>query len=196
MATNLSKKTLADAVRDVEDLGKFINSTGTITNRTGGTFPALQTLIGTVTGGGLTTLSLDNGTISNPSLKFINDTDTGIYYSSGKMSFTHTSTLVAQIDATGLKLPENPLAISEGGTGVRSLGELTNLLSIQSGTKYEHTQSSPQSVWTINHNLGFYPTVQTFTVGGVEIFGDILNVSVNQTTITWGEPVSGLATFR
>lgn len=58
---------------------------------------------------------------------------------------------------------------------------------------YTHSQPSGATVWTINHNLGYQPLVQTFTPGGVEIVGDVLNVSVNQVTVTFNSAQTGSA---
>lgn len=60
-------------------------------------------------------------------------------------------------------------------------------------TAYVHTQGSPDTVWTINHNLGRQPQVETFSVGGVQMFGDVLNVDDNQTTVTFATALAGTA---
>lgn len=60
-------------------------------------------------------------------------------------------------------------------------------------TFYEHTQAIAASTWLINHNLGYRPNVQTFDSGSVEIEGNIVNSSVNQTIIYFNIPVSGFA---
>lgn len=60
-------------------------------------------------------------------------------------------------------------------------------------TAYVHTQGSPDTVWTINHNLGRKPQVETFSVGGVQMFGDVINVDDNQTTVTFNTALAGTA---
>lgn len=60
-------------------------------------------------------------------------------------------------------------------------------------TAYVHDQSSPDTVWTINHNLGRLPQVESFSVGGVQMFGDVLHVNTNQTTITFATALGGTA---
>lgn len=45
---------------------------------------------------------------------------------------------------------------------------------------YTHTQASPASTWTINHNLGRRPLVSLFTTGGVEFEADVVHTSPNQ----------------
>ena len=58
---------------------------------------------------------------------------------------------------------------------------------------YVHTQSTPSSQWTINHNLGFRPSVELFDSGGSEFDADILHVSNNQVMVYLTVPVSGFA---
>jgi hypothetical protein len=62
-----------------------------------------------------------------------------------------------------------------------------------SGSGYNHTQSSASTVWTINHNLGFIPTVQTVTVGGLEVMGEVQHTSANQTLVTFNTAIAGTA---
>lgn len=58
---------------------------------------------------------------------------------------------------------------------------------------FNHTQGSAGTVWTINHNLGFKPSVQTFNTGGLEVIGEVQHTTNNQTTVTFNTAVSGTA---
>lgn len=58
---------------------------------------------------------------------------------------------------------------------------------------YFFTQASPSSQWTINHNLGFRPSVELFDSGGNEFDADILHVSNNQVMVYLTAPYSGFA---
>lgn len=59
----------------------------------------------TIAAGGSTT-SLSNGTVSNPSLNFASETNTGIYRpGSGEMGFSILGSLAMQLSATGLTVP-------------------------------------------------------------------------------------------
>jgi Major tropism determinant N-terminal domain len=60
-------------------------------------------------------------------------------------------------------------------------------------TGFDYVQAVPATVWTINHNLGYRPTVGVFSPGGVEVEADVLHVSLNQTTITFNAAYSGFA---
>ena len=61
------------------------------------------------------------------------------------------------------------------------------------GVAYVHTQSTPSTTWTINHNLGFRPTVELLDAGSQEIDGEVAHPSVNQTVVTLNPATAGLA---
>lgn len=58
---------------------------------------------------------------------------------------------------------------------------------------YNFTQPTPALVWNINHNLGFKPSMDCFSSGGLPIEGSVLNLNNNQLTVTWNSPVEGSA---
>lgn len=58
---------------------------------------------------------------------------------------------------------------------------------------YTFTQSTPSTTWTINHNLGFRPSVELLDTGSQEIDGQIAHPSVNQTVVTLNPATAGLA---
>ena len=61
------------------------------------------------------------------------------------------------------------------------------------GAGFNFTQSSALTSWTINHNLGYKPSVQVFTVGGLEMLAEVQHTSINQTVVTFNSAVSGTA---
>ena len=54
-----------------------------------------------------------------------------------------------------------------------------------------YQQTTPSAMWTINHNLGYYPKVQVFSAGSVELMCDISHTSVNQVVINLNVAQSG-----
>ena len=58
---------------------------------------------------------------------------------------------------------------------------------------YLHTQASPASTWTINHNLGLKPVVALYSVGGVEFDAQVTHVSDNQCVVSLATAVAGFA---
>lgn len=61
------------------------------------------------------------------------------------------------------------------------------------GAFYLHTQSIAGNIWTINHNLGFKPSVEILNAGGVEIEGEVTHISNNQTIINFTSALTGTA---
>jgi hypothetical protein len=58
---------------------------------------------------------------------------------------------------------------------------------------FNFVQSSAAATWTINHNLGFKPSVELLNSGSQEIDGDVVHTSANQVVVTFNVPVSGFA---
>lgn len=98
--------------------------------------------------------------------------------------------LVAQDDLT--IVAGSNVSITSDPTG-RSI-----TISSSGGTppRYEHTQSISSNVWTVNHNLGFYPTVHIYSSGRVEVEADYFHTSVNQTVINFNTAQTGIAVFH
>ncbi len=58
---------------------------------------------------------------------------------------------------------------------------------------YQHTQAAASTSWAIPHNLGRRPSIQIFTVGWVEVLGEIVNTDPNNAQILFDSPQSGFA---
>lgn len=58
---------------------------------------------------------------------------------------------------------------------------------------YVHTQAVANVLWTVNHNLGKYPSVRIKDALGQAITGDIVDVSINQLTIEFSTAQTGVA---
>ena len=63
-----------------------------------------------------------------------------------------------------------------------------------------HTQSSSSNTWTVNHNMGKYPSVSIVEcdptaneVDGDLVIGEVTYNSINQLTIKFTAPISGVA---
>lgn len=62
-----------------------------------------------------------------------------------------------------------------------------------SGASYVHTQSVAATTWTINHNLGYRPSVELLDSGSQEIDADVSHPTINQTVVTLIPASAGLA---
>jgi len=58
---------------------------------------------------------------------------------------------------------------------------------------YVHNQSTSSSVWTINHNLGAYPTAVVIDSAGTQCEGTFSYPTINQMVITFTAAFSGVA---
>lgn len=59
-------------------------------------------------------------------------------------------------------------------------------------TRYRYTQSTALDVWTVNHNLGHWPTaVSVRSPGGVEVEAQVTHNSINQLTVSFAGPYAG-----
>lgn len=84
-------------------------------------------------------------------------------------------------------LPDRPpLVISSIQIGA------TGPAGVSSNSAYTYIQSAANTVWTINHNLGFYPQVSTFDAVD-QIEGDVDHINNNSLTVTFSAAVSGTA---
>lgn len=63
------------------------------------------------------------------------------------------------------------------------------------GVATTHTQAVAATTWTINHNLGYRPTVRPMTVGGAEMTAEILHASANQALVYFDSPTAGIAVY-
>lgn len=72
----------------------------------------------------------------------------------------------------------------------------TEIDSLVGSSGYQHDQITPNAVWSISHNLGFYPDVSIKDSIGNEIFADVFHNSANQVTITFTGAETGRAYFK
>lgn len=68
---------------------------------------------------------------------------------------------------------------------------VNGIVDITSDT-YVHANTSNNS-WTVNHNLGKYPSVTVISKSGVEIFGELSFTDVNTIQLDFSEAVEGNA---
>jgi hypothetical protein len=73
-----------------------------------------------------------------------------------------------------------------GLSGVQS-DEIIDLVS------YAHTQGSASTVWTVNHNLNFYPNVTVYDSANSMVEGTVNHTNQVTLTITFSGAISGKA---
>ena len=57
------------------------------------------------------------------------------------------------------------------------------------------TQSTPATVWVIDHNKGRKVVVMAFDTSGNRIEGTVSNPTLNRTTLVFSEAIAGSVTF-
>jgi len=73
------------------------------------------------------------------------------------------------------------------GTNGIAASEIVPLVS------YRHLQSTPATIWTVLHNLNFFPNVTVFDSGESQIEGTVTHINETQLTISFSEAISGKA---
>lgn len=97
------------------------------------------------------------------------------------------TTLVITPDVTNLEVTSPGPQGQKGDTGAQGpSGAVTNVF-------YTHTQNTSASVWTINHNLGQFPTLLVFDSGGGQCEGSIVYLDSNSLTVTFSSAFAGTA---
>ncbi|NCU71477.1 MAG: hypothetical protein EBY66_00440 [Candidatus Fonsibacter lacus] len=98
-------------------------------------------------------------------------------------SVTNTVTVTENGSSTVVTVPvtSTVTAVTEGPQGPAG------------GTAFVYQQTAPATTWTINHNLGYKPSVELLDSGSQEIDGDVSHPSDNQTVVTLNPASAGLA---
>lgn len=76
---------------------------------------------------------------------------------------------------------------------MKKLAKLAQDVATLSSASYVHTQSVSSSTWTINHNLGFRPSIELTTSGGSVFFAEIVHTSLNQSIVYLNTTQAGFA---
>lgn len=94
----------------------------------------------------------------------------------------------------GIEIDTNKMKIGTGTTPWNSLpymgidaDELIPLLS------YTHEQTSASDTWTIEHGLGYRPSVTIFDNTATEVEGTVIHVDQNNVTLEFSEAITGTA---
>jgi hypothetical protein len=80
-----------------------------------------------------------------------------------------------------------------GEQGIQGIQGIPGSGASISALTFEFTQGTPSALWTVVHNLGFYPNIQVFDSAHDEVEGDVVHVSINELTITFSAAFSGVA---
>lgn len=98
-------------------------------------------------------------------------------------------TIIVQPIIQNITVIDNPQNISVASPGPQGPAGTFN----SSDIFYVHTQGTPSSVWTINHNLGGNPTAVVLDSAGTQCEGTFSYPTMNQMVITFTAAFSGTA---
>lgn len=96
-------------------------------------------------------------------------------------SFVTSSRNIRQIVVTAPG-PQGPAGTS--GTQSEDIAPLVS---------YRHLQGAVSTVWTVNHNLNFYPNVTVYDSAGSMVEGTVNHINPVSLTISFSDPISGKA---
>jgi len=111
----------------------------------------------------------------------------------------HPTEEVLEVHDPGVAGPPNSLSVGTVTTGTAAVtitgtapSQTLNFV-LPTGGSYIHTQGSSASTWTINHNLGFYPSVTVVDNGDNVVVGDVNYISTNSLTVSFSAVFGGKA---
>lgn len=88
----------------------------------------------------------------------------------------------------------------EDGTQYGSVSECINSLNeifnFKKRIDFTHIQTLPSNIWVVNHNLGFFPSVQVTDTSNSEIEGMVIHNNINTTTLKFSASFAGKARFN
>lgn len=102
---------------------------------------------------------------------------------------------VAQVKTVGIQgIPgaQGPQGLT-GPQGIQGLVGPRGPSGLSGAAGLNFTQTLAATTWTISHNLGYIPAVMSFSVGGVEMVGTVINIDSNNLQIQFNEAVAGSA---
>lgn len=117
------------------------------------------------------------------------------------ISVVSTGAKTSQVVTAGTRGPRGPQG-EKGDEGLSAYGvwladgntgTLEDFFAFLSGGDYTHDQMTPAFVWTIQHDLAFFPNVTVMESAGKQIFGDVEYIDQNNLTITFSREVAGKA---
>lgn len=83
----------------------------------------------------------------------------------------------------------------QGGGDFDNLESQLNFM-ITTSSSYVFTQETPSDEWIITHSLNRFPKVTVIDSEGEVVFASVTYDSINQVTVKFSEPVSGMALLQ
>jgi hypothetical protein len=101
----------------------------------------------------------------------------------------NTTTVIQLAQRTSLQIQQlRQNTVVNAGPGVQGPPGLDG-----AAASFDFTQPTPASPWVITHMLGKKPIIDIRSAGGVEMIGEVVHVSDNQTNVYFITPQAGTA---
>lgn len=102
----------------------------------------------------------------------------------------NTTTVIQLAQRTSLQIQQlRQNTVVNAGPGVQGPPGLDGA----AAASFDFTQATPASPWVITHMLGKKPIIDIRSAGGVEMIGEVVHVSDNQTNVYFITPQAGTA---
>jgi hypothetical protein len=108
------------------------------------------------------------------------------------ISVVSSGSKTTQVVTAGTRGPRGPSAY-EVWLAAGNVGTVEDYFASLSGGHYTYEQMVPDEIWTIVHNLAFFPNVMTFDSAGTQIVGEVDHVDKNTVIITFSHSNAGKA---
>jgi hypothetical protein len=111
------------------------------------------------------------------------------------ISVLSSGSKTTQVVTAGTRGPRGPEGKSSYEVWLQegNVGNIDDYFASLSGGDYTHDQMVPSDVWTIVHNLKFFPNVMSFDSAGTQIIGEVNHVDKNTVIITFSHSNAGKA---
>ena len=107
---------------------------------------------------------------------------------------------VLEVSDPGVAGPPNSLTIGTVTVSTNASASITGTAPNQvlnlvypAATRHTHTQGTVSTVWTINHDLGGYPSVTIVDSAKTVVFGEVNYISTTQVVVNFTTAFSGYA---
>lgn len=140
----------------------------------------------------------DAGALNETSIQYqtwLGVTYDDVLYRNGGIGYINTSPVAPTIGMNYMNADngsgQNIIQISAGGCITRI--NLNPSIVIAQNSSYVHTQTTPATIWVIQHKLQMIPNVRTEDTTGQDIEGIIENIDENNMKIYFTQAVAGKA---
>lgn len=94
---------------------------------------------------------------------------------------------------TVVQAKKQSVSVATPGGQIEVTQVTQGLSGVGNDKSYVHTQSLASIQWTVNHNLGKYPSVTIVDSAGDEVEGNVNHIGLNQLVISFSAAFGGRA---